>query len=63
MSLWIPCRFSSRSRSVLAKPLEHQCSEATTSPACGHELGAELSAPGAELEALAMPCRALDQER
>ena len=31
----MPCFLSCRSRSVLAKPLEHQCSSATTSPSCG----------------------------
>src|SRR6516162_317797 len=35
MSWWMPCFLSCRSRSVLAKPLEHQCSEATISPGSG----------------------------
>src|ERR1700677_1891955 len=35
MSWWMPCFLSCRSRSVLAKPLEHQCSVATISPGLG----------------------------
>src|SRR6202047_5274703 len=35
INLWIPCFLSWRSRSVFAKPLEHQCSCATTSPGNG----------------------------
>src|SRR6516164_5518514 len=31
MSLWMPCFLSCKSKSVLAKPLEHQCSCATIS--------------------------------
>lgn len=31
----MPCRLSRTSRSVLANPLEHQCSCATVSPGCG----------------------------
>src|SRR5262249_47382424 len=31
----MPCRLSCTSRSVLAKPLEPQCSRATISPGCG----------------------------
>ena len=43
--------------SVLAKPLEHQCSDATTSPATGTDR--LRSPPRAELEALAVPGRTL----
>src|SRR5215475_15596511 len=35
MSWWMPCFLSCKSRSVLAKPLEHQCSVATISPGLG----------------------------
>src|SRR5215470_12292270 len=35
MSRWMPCFLSCKSKSVLAKPLEHQCSVATISPALG----------------------------
>src|SRR5215471_542184 len=31
----MPCFLSCKSKSVLAKPLEHQCSRATMSPTCG----------------------------
>src|SRR2546422_2547733 len=31
----MPCFLSCKSRSVLGKPLEHQCSIATISPGCG----------------------------
>src|SRR5215472_9155506 len=43
MSLWMPCFLSSRSRSVLAKPLEHQCSCATISP--GRGVNSERTSP------------------
>src|SRR5215831_15041053 len=33
MRFWMPCFLSCKSKSVLAKPLEHQCSLATISPA------------------------------
>src|SRR5262249_34868419 len=35
ISLWMPCFLSCKSKSVLAKPLEHQCSCATISPGAG----------------------------
>src|SRR5262249_47113902 len=35
MSFRMPCRLSCKSRSVFAKPLEHQCSWATMSPVWG----------------------------
>src|SRR5215510_1792307 len=35
MSRWMPCFLSCKSKSVLAKPLEHQCSCATISPGAG----------------------------
>src|SRR5262249_28624358 len=35
MSLWMPCFLSCKSKSVLAKPLEHQCSWTTISPGSG----------------------------
>src|SRR5262245_46850387 len=35
ISLWMPCFLSYKSKSVLAKPLEHQCSCATIPPGAG----------------------------
>src|SRR6266481_6248219 len=39
MSLWMPCFLSCKSKSVLAKPLEPQCSWATISPGLGSNPG------------------------
>src|SRR5271166_2514522 len=39
ISRLMPCLLSSTSKSVLAKPLEHQCSWATMSPGCGSKSG------------------------
>src|SRR5215510_15371589 len=49
------CFLRCKSRSVLAKPLEHQCSCATISPRRGHEFAAELAAPRPVFEALVPP--------
>src|SRR6202008_3961018 len=60
MSRWMPCFLSCKSRSVLANPLEHQCSCATISPGAGLNFGVEFAAPGAVFKGLVLPCRPLD---
>src|SRR5262245_60492522 len=49
----MPCFLSCRSKSVLAKPLEHLGGDDLAR--LGLELGTDLAAPGAVLEALVLP--------
>src|SRR6266403_3304669 len=55
----MPCFLSCKSKSVLAKPLEHQCSVATISPGLGSNSG--LATPRAVFEGLSLPPRLLDR--
>src|SRR5262249_52367651 len=58
MSLWMPCFLSCKSKSVLAKPLEHQRSCATIPPGVGTN-SARNSPP--HVEALVLPRASLDR--
>src|SRR5262249_34519935 len=61
MNLWMPCFLSCRSKSVLAKPLEHQCSSATIFARLRRELGTDLATPCPVFESLVRPRCLLDR--
>src|SRR5208337_3749060 len=60
ISLWMPCFLSCKSKSVLAKPLEHQCSRGDNVACLRLEPGTNLAAPRAVFEALSQPRRLLN---
>ena len=56
----MPCFLSCKSKSVFAKPLEHQCSAATISPSLWQEPGMDLRPPRAGPPCFVLPRCPLD---